>query len=175
MTWNWLFIGTALLGFGLTGCTDGNKSAAPIVSTASYDTYLPLKLGGVEIQAQFAITPSEMQRGLMHRTELGENQGMLFVYTEPQQLGFWMRNTLIPLDLGFFSPEGVLLEIHPMYPKDETAVRSSSSNVLLALEMNQGWFRKNGLKPGAVLDMSQVRTGLQARGVDPERIAPKKK
>jgi hypothetical protein len=91
---------------------------------------------------------------------------MLFVYRAPTQMSFWMRNTPLPLDIGFFSPDGELKEIYNMHPYDETTVRSRSEALTFALEMNKGWFHEHGVKPGARLDLAGVREALKARGVE---------
>ena len=81
-----------------------------------------------------------------------------------------MRNTHIPLDIGYFSDEGVLLEIHPLFPHDEKLVGSHSDAVQYALEMNQGWFSTNGIMSGASLDMEALSAAIEARGFNPRRL-----
>ena len=115
---------------------------------------------------QFAVRPDEQQSGLMHRRDLGHDDGMLFVYPRPQRMGFWMHNTPTALDIGYFNAAGQLQEVYPMYPFDETTVSSSGSELKYALEMNQGWFRENGVKPGAQLDMKAVAAAMKARGFE---------
>jgi len=85
--------------------------------------------------------------GLMNRESLEENSGMLFVFESERKLSFWMKNTLIPLSIAYISKNGEIKEIYDMYPLDETSVKSIRS-VLYALEMNQGWFEKNGIEVG---------------------------
>src|SRR5438552_2126608 len=97
---------------------------------------------------QLAVRDEEMQRGLMERRDLGENDGMLFVYDHPQQMSFWMRDTPTPLDIGFFTSAGALEEIYQMHPYDETPVKSRSEHLHFALEMNQGWYHRSGVRPG---------------------------
>ena len=108
-------------------------------------------------------------KGLMFRQAMGEAEGMLFVFTAPQQQSFWMRNTTLPLDIGFFDPAGELKEIYPMYPLDERLVKSRNRNIQFCLEMNQGWFKRNDVKPGAKLDLKAVAEALKARGLKPEQ------
>lgn len=119
---------------------------------------------------QLAVRPSEMQRGLMERRDLGRDDGMIFVYDKPQRLSFWMHNTPTPLDIGFITAEGVLEEVRQMHPFDETAVPSRSTQVQFALEMNQGWFAAAGVKPGAKIDLKALGAALRARGFDPARL-----
>src|SRR5690625_1732755 len=98
------------------------------------------KIGEKPIRIQLAVSEKEMRKGLMERTELGKNDGMIFIYPKPQRMSFWMKNTLIPLDIGYLDSDGVLRETYKMYPHDETSVSSQSDRIQFALEMNQGWF-----------------------------------
>jgi hypothetical protein len=135
--------------------------------------WFAIKVGEETVQMQLAVFPAEMERGLMQRRDLGRDQGMLFIYGTPTQMSFWMRNTPLPLDIGFFSPDGELKEIYTMLPHDETPIRSRSEALTFALEMNLGWFNENGVKPGARLDLAAVREALKARGVELEAFAPR--
>ncbi len=119
------------------------------------------------MRLQLAVTTPEMERGLMERTQLGPDDGMLFVYPRPQAMAFWMHDTPTPLDLGFFGAEGILREVYPLYPFDERTVASRSTALQFALEMNQGWFAAHGVRPGAALDLAAVRAALAARGFAP--------
>jgi len=149
------------------GCKEETPSpAAPLGA----DAWFPFKIGDVALRLQVVVRPMEVQQGLMHRAVLGDNDGMLFVYPDPGSRGFWMRNVTIPLDIGFFSPEGVLREVQPMNPLDENRVASYSSDIQFAVEMNQGWYRANGIKPGAQLDMAALRAALVARGFEPRDV-----
>lgn len=121
------------------------------------------------MRMQLAVRPAEMQRGLMQRTDLGKDDGMIFVYDKPQQMHFWMRNTPTPLDIGFFDGKGVLQEVYPLYPYDEKTVSSRGTQLQYALEMNQGWYRANGIQPGAQLDLTALGAALKERGFDPRR------
>ena len=148
----------------LSGCRDEPAAAVPL------ETWLPLAVNEVPIEVQIALSPAEQQRGLMYRKTLGENRGMLFPYTQPRQMSFWMANTPLPLDIGFFDGEGVLLEIHRMVPYDTNRIRSNSDNATFALEMNRGWFGQHGLYPGARLDTRLLGKALRLRGADPARF-----
>ncbi len=109
---------------------------------------VPLASGARVLQVEIADTPEESARGLMFRKELPRDAGMLFVFEEPRRAGFWMRNTLVPLSIAFLSEDGVVLEIRDMQPLDETSVVSASASVKFAVEANQGWFERNGVRPG---------------------------
>jgi uncharacterized membrane protein (UPF0127 family) len=129
-------------------------------------TWFPLQIDGVALRAQFALTPDEMSTGLMHRMELGADDGMLFVYGGGGRRSFWMKNTHIPLDLGFFTADGILREVRPLRPNDLSPVASQRTDIFIALEMNRGWFAANGLEPGAKLDLKGLRKGLERRRAD---------
>ena len=147
-----------------TGCeprVDLPETALP------HEHRFAIGLGGETVHLQFALTPRESASGLMHRESLEPNEGMLFIFPEPRQASFWMKNTPLPLDIGFFDAEGLLLEVRQLHPFDETLVNSHGDNVLIAVEMARGWFRENRVRPGARLDLDAVREAIQARGFDP--------
>lgn len=153
----------ALAGFALlTAC--GNRDPKP--APKSVDDRFAIKLGERTIQMQVAILPAETQKGLMYRKSMGADEGMIFIFDRLQQMSFWMRNTEIPLDIGYIDAEGVLREIYPMYPHDERPV-ASRGRMQFALEMNQGWFRTAGVKPGAKLDLVALVEAIRARGQNP--------
>lgn len=141
------------------------KNTAP----KSIEDRFAIKVGGRTVQVQIAASAEEQQKGLMFRKSMGEDEGMLFVFTNPQQHGFWMRNTTLPLDIGYFEPSGELKEIYPLHPLDERPVASRSRNIQFALEMNQGWFKRHEVKPGAKLDLKAVADALRERGLRPEQ------
>lgn len=149
------------------GCE--KASLPPPREPQPFHTKLPVRVGDATVRVEFAVLPAEMARGLMGRTELGWDEGMLFVYPRPEILSFWMRNTPLPLDIGYFDADGVLREIYPLHPHNETPVPSREP-MQFALEMNQGWFRERGVRPGARLDLAAVKAGLEARGFEPERF-----
>jgi len=73
---------------------------------------------------------------------------MLFIFKEPQELNFWMRNTLIPLDIAFIGPDSVILNIHQARPLDESVQYRSAGAAKYVIETNQGWFSRHGIRPG---------------------------
>jgi len=142
---------------------DAKKSAA----AQPIDKRFAIKIGERTVQMRVALGPAEMQRGLMFVKSMNPDEGMVFVFPRPQIMGFWMRNTELPLDIGYIDPDGTLREIYPMYPHDETPV-SSVARRQIALEMNRGWFARTGVKPGAKLDMKALQDAMRARGFKPE-------
>ncbi len=100
------------------------------------------------IHAEIAITDEQRAEGLMFRTEMAEDHGMLFVFPTMRPLGFWMRNTLISLDMIFIKDDGVIHHIHPnAKPQDETIIMSQGP-VSRVLELNGGAAERMGLKAG---------------------------
>lgn len=102
------------------------------------------------IQAQIASTPDQRSIGLMSRREMPVNEGMLFIFEQPQIQCFWMKNTLLPLTAAFLSDDGTIVNLADMKPQT-TDSHCSTSPVRFVLEMHQGWFDKRGIKPGSRL------------------------
>lgn len=111
-------------------------------------------IGAKKVFLEIADTPELRSLGLMHRKEMDEDHGMLFLFDRASPQNFWMKNTYIPLDIAYISPNGIILEIHPMKPLSTSSISSRSSNIQMALEMNQGWFEKNKISPGDKLRKS---------------------
>jgi hypothetical protein len=109
-----------------------------------------LNAGIHNIQAEVAQTPEQRATGLMFRKELGANDGMLFVFEEPGQQCFWMKNTLVPLSVAFIADDGKVVNLDEMKPQTLES-HCSTKPVRYVLEMNEGWFRKRGIKPGTKL------------------------
>lgn len=110
----------------------------------------PLTIGNQTIQAEIASTPADRQQGLMFRQSMPSNQGMLFVFDTVSSHCFWMKNTPLPLTIGFIDDAGKLINTVDMNPFDESS-HCPSKPAKYALEMNQGWFKKNNIKPGMEL------------------------
>ncbi len=108
---------------------------------------ISLNAGMHLISAEVARTPEQRAIGLMNRRSLPPNAGMLFVFEQPEPLCFWMKNTLIPLSIAFLRDDGTILNIAEMKPHSLES-HCSERPARYALEMNEGWFSKRGLKPG---------------------------
>lgn len=102
------------------------------------------------ITAEAARTHQTRMVGLMHRERLALNHGMLFVFEDKAQQCFWMRNTPLPLTIAFIDDDGTILQLADMAPRTEVS-HCSDKPVRYALEMEQGWFAKRGIAPGARL------------------------
>lgn len=155
--------------FGVAACAKEGVHV-PTSQPKTGTDFFEIKVGPKVVRMQLAVLPFEQERGLMQRRDLGRDDGMLFVYAKPQQMHFWMRNTPTPLDIGFFDENGVLLEVYPMQPFDENTVASRSNQVKFPLEMNQGWFAENHVRPGATLDLKALAEALKARGFEPQKF-----
>jgi len=105
--------------------------------------------GQARFSVEIADDTEERAQGLMHRRSLPLSAGMLFIYETPQPLSFWMRNTLIPLDLLFIDAQGVVQTIHhSAKPLDETPI-PGGDDLLSVLEINGGLARRMGITEGS--------------------------
>src|SRR2546421_8713283 len=112
---------------------------------------IQLWLGAQEMEAEMALTQTQVATGMMYRKEMGEKDGMLFVFPRPHRTAFYMRNTVIPLSAAYIDPEGTILEIHDLKPLEEAPVEAGSDNIQFVLETPQGWFKKNNIGVGTVI------------------------
>jgi uncharacterized membrane protein (UPF0127 family) len=87
----------------------------------------------------------------MFRTNMAENEGMLFDLEYPHRVSFWMPNCPLPLSVAYINPDGVIEEIHDLKPFDTNFVYSVSEQVQFALETKQGWFERHNIKPGVAM------------------------
>lgn len=128
------------------------------VASCSADSAL-VQAGGATLsfQIEIADTPEERAKGLMFRQEVPEGTGMLFIYERPQPVSFWMRNTLVPLDMLFLDETGVIRHIHKnARPLDETGVPGAvigdpDPDRLMVLELAGGESDRLGLEEGQSL------------------------
>lgn len=120
---------------------------------------LQLSAGSGTLDVEVAATKSQRAQGLMHRASMPESRGMLFVYPAPAYFCMWMKNTLIPLSVAFIDAQGQVINIADMAPHSE-ANHCTQRNATYALEVNQGWFAKHGVLPGAqVLGLEKAPKG----------------
>jgi uncharacterized protein len=114
-------------------------------------TTLKVWLGAHELTAEVARTPRERETGMMFRTNIAENEGMLFVFPRPGQVAFWMKNVPIPLSCAYIDPDGVILELHDLEPHNESTVKADSYRIQFVLETARGWFERHGVGTGTVV------------------------
>jgi len=112
----------------------------------------------VEVSLEVAATPAERERGLMYRTSLAEGRGMLFVFDEDRNHSFWMKNTLIPLDLLFIARDGTVVGIHANAKPLSTANIAVGKPSRYVLEVPGGWAARHGIAAGARVEFRGVDT-----------------
>ena len=145
-----------LLSLLLVGCASGSSDtgggSTGTTTTASELRTVTIDASGgkeVEVRVEVADTEPEHQLGLMGRTALPEDRGMLFVFDEEQELSFWMKDTLIPLSVAFMDSGGRIVDIQDMKPLDDDPPHYVSAEpAQYALEVNQGFFEERGIKVG---------------------------
>jgi len=128
--------------------------ASPAWSQGTPQTQLQritLSAGIHQIDTQVALTPEQHQIGLMYRSEMPQNEGMIFVFPAPSQQCFWMKNTILPLTAAFIADDGTIVNLEDMKPQT-TDSHCSVKPVRYVLEMNQGWFAKKGIKAGSKMN-----------------------
>jgi uncharacterized membrane protein (UPF0127 family) len=110
-----------------------------------------LWLGAEELVTELALTDIQRQTGMMFRTNMPENEGMLFVFPYPHQTGFWMMNTFVPLSAAYIDPEGVIVEIHDLEPHNTNTVMAATDRIQYVLETNRDWFKRHNVAAGSVV------------------------
>lgn len=116
-----------------------------------------LGAGMYQIDVQLALTPAEQQTGLMHRKDMAQQEGMLFVFPQPLTQCFWMKNTLLPLTAAFVADDGRIVNLVDMKPLSLDS-HCSEEPVRYVLEMNQGWFARKNIKAGFKLSGTPFQT-----------------
>ncbi len=114
--------------------------------------------GRAELTVELATTSAARGRGLMGREELAEDRGMLFVFPADTEARFWMKDTSIPLSIAFIAADGMILDVQEMEPFS-TELHRPPQPYRYALEVNQGWFGRNGFEAG---DSVEVPGAIQA-------------
>ena len=109
-----------------------------------------IEINGKEYKVELAVTEEEKEKGLQGRKELAENEGMLFVYDEPQEVSYWMEDTDLPLDIIFIDEYGEIISIAKGEPNTEDV--HTEKDVKYVLELNQN----SGVKEGSDVDLSEI-------------------
>lgn len=140
-----------LLALGFLACAISIAAAQPATVT------LKPKSGAMtSVTVEVVATPEGRTRGLMFRSELAEGQGMLFVFPETQPLSFWMKNTLIPLDIIFIDDRGKIIRIHKRTTPHSERRLPSGSPARFVLEVPGGYAEKVGLRKGDEIDLGEL-------------------
>lgn len=124
----------------------GLKTVPAIVKTATGQT--------VNMKLELACTSQQQETGLMNRTSLPEETGMLFVFEQKVRIGFWMRNTLIPLSIAWIDDKGVILEIQDMEANSDDT-HTPQKEYIWALEVPKGYYAKKNIKAGDTITITQ--------------------
>jgi len=111
---------------------------------------IQMKAGIYSIQAEVADTPDLREVGLMNRTSLATNSGMLFIFEQKAGNCFWMKNTKLPLSIAFIADDGKIVNIEEMQA-DTTNNHCPKAPIRYALEMNKGWFAERVIVPGNLI------------------------
>ena len=152
-----------ILAFAASACGDDEPEANPESSVSVSEDGLTLKTAIIEtddepvmLTVEIAESEAERAKGLMGRTSLAEDHGMVFIFFEKHSGGFWMKNTLIPLSIAFFDQEGEILEILDMEPCEKDPCRTYDPDVSYwgALEVNKGAFDEWGVTVGDTIRMN---------------------
>ena len=114
---------------------------------ADNDAQKTLRIGTHAFKVEIAATPEQRQLGLMGRSQLADNSGMLFVFDYPGQHCFWMRNTPLPLSIAFIDDRGRIVNLADMQPYTD-ALHCPTAPVRYALEIPQGGFAQRSIVPG---------------------------
>ena len=133
---------------GLLACCGLEPSPQPVVPKGTHPGRVTLQVAGRPVVVELAVTAAERNQGLMHRTSLGADAGMLFLFTDDRPRTFWMRNTLIPLDIIFLDADGSVQNVAAGEPGVEVPGYMSRRPARMVLELNAGWAAAHGLKPG---------------------------
>ncbi|MFD0858281.1 DUF192 domain-containing protein [Roseovarius aquimarinus] len=119
--------------------------------------------GQARFSVELADDEAERAQGLMNRESLPQAAGMLFVYPEPREVGFWMKNTLIPLDMIFLDATGTVRRVHSnAVPGDLTPIMGGSPDIKAVLEINGGLARRLGIDKGTELRHPSLEQGAAA-------------
>jgi uncharacterized membrane protein (UPF0127 family) len=160
----WTFIFLVGLCAWATGCGPSHTAPAATVAESAANTNsmadslpteaqgklitMKLWLGAEEMTAELALSGREIQTGMMFRTNMDENAGMLFVFSQPHRASFWMKNCPLPLSAAYVDPDGRILEIRELEPFNTNSVVASTDRVQYVIEANRGYFDRKKISSG---------------------------
>jgi len=153
--------------FSNLGCKERKDENEINATGRSINHFFDFKIGEVPLKIEIAALPEERAKGLMFRESMALNEGMFFIFAEGTSQRFWMKNTRIPLDIGYLSSSGVLLEIHKAKPHDTSGVPSRSNDIKFVLELNAGAYKKLGISIGSKVLLKRVSEIIEERGLNP--------
>lgn len=113
---------------------------------------MKIYIGPEEMNAELALTPLQIQTGMMYRTNrLGEKEGMLFPLSSNQRASFWMKHCPVSLSAAYIDPNGIIQEIHLLQANNTNPVVAASENIRFVLETSEGWFDRHHIQPGVAV------------------------
>ena len=154
------FVSSVLLTLATAACAQ-----IPVSPVGTPQMHLPratMQVGRQSFSVQLARTEPEKETGLMYRTRMPANEGMLFLFDRPGIQCFWMRNTRLPLTAAFVADDGTIVNLEDMQPMTETN-HCSARPVRYVLEMNQGWFAHHHVRAGMRIRHALFRPAAAAR------------
>ena len=127
--------------------------SAPVWADVCDPDYVDLRgdWGKARFMVEIADDPGERAQGLMHRESMPMSHGMLFLFETPQTVSFWMKNTLIPLDMLFLTADGTVARVHQNAIPHDTSLIPGGSDIFAVLEVNGGISERFGISEGTVL------------------------
>lgn len=175
-----LILAAAVAGLFAIGC--GNNANSPAPSLATTTNAAPVRwepteaqprlattklyVGPAEITAEKAIRLKEIATGMMFRTNIVEDEGMIFNLMQPERASFWMKNCPQPMSCAYIDPQGVILEIREMEPNNTNSIVANSDNVMFVLETARGWFERHGVRTGMLV---QAESGPLVEALRPNQ------
>jgi uncharacterized protein len=137
-----VLVGAGLLAFS------GAARAQQLATFSKSKLVLETAKGKFPFDIELALTPAQMEQGLMFRRSLAADAGMLFDYGDPQPIAMWMKNTLIPLDMLFVDTQGRIVDIHERAVPGSLETIGSGAPVRAVIELNGGTAARLGIRPG---------------------------
>lgn len=116
---------------------------------------MKLWLGPKEVEAELAVSLTEISTGMMFRTNMPNDTGMLFVFARPNRREFYMKNCVIGLSTAYIDADGVIDELIELHPGVEKPVPSRSDQIKYVLEMPKGWFESNKIGVGTMINTAR--------------------
>jgi hypothetical protein len=135
-------------GIGLVALNNSTKQDEVVTTTTSFKSAKFQNIDQI-LNLELATTPKQREQGLMNRTQMASDTGMLFIFPEEQPLTFWMRNTFIPLDIVFMDNELRVINIHKNTKTNQISeLYASTRPARYVLEVNAGWTDQHQLQAG---------------------------
>jgi uncharacterized membrane protein (UPF0127 family) len=148
---------TSLLA-ALPACKSGGQTAASTSAPASVPSSVAIDTGGRKVlfRVEVAVTPEEHARGLMYRSQLADDAGMVFVFEEPSIQRFWMKNTLIPLDMIFIGADRKIVGVVENAAPETETERMVGAPSQYVLEIGGGLSARLGIRRGEPVDLQNI-------------------